>query len=171
MSEESETGDDAFEIGEASEADLPELLPLMRGYCNFYGTKPTDEGIEAMARALIGGDGVVFEARPASGDGPIAGFATSAIKWSMLRGARVALLDDLFVDSDARGKGLADRLILACADWGRARDAVGLEWQTGLDNERAKKVYERLGAKPSRWLDYELELGDVPGRSVWKHQG
>jgi GNAT superfamily N-acetyltransferase len=86
----------------------------------------------------------------------------------MLRGARVALLDDLFVDPAARGSRLADRLIEACADWGRGRGAVALEWQTALDNERAQAVYERVGAKPSRWLDYELELTDAPGREAWK---
>jgi GNAT superfamily N-acetyltransferase len=119
-----------------------------------------------MARALIGGEGVVFAAR--RGEEPIAAFATCALKWSMLRGARVAILDDLFVDPAARGGGLADRLIQACADWGRAREAVALDWQTALDNERAQAVYERVGAKASRWLDYELELTDVPGRSAWK---
>jgi hypothetical protein len=45
---------------------------------------------------------------------------------------------------------------------------VALDWQTALDNERAQAVYERIGAKPSRWLDYELELSDVPGREAWK---
>jgi GNAT superfamily N-acetyltransferase len=158
-----------YEIAKAGEADIPELLPLMRAYCDFYGTDPPDTGIEAMARALVGGEGVVFAARSRSE--PIAGFATSAIKWSMLRGGRVALLDDLFVDPAARGAGLADRLIDACADWGRAHDAVALEWQTALDNERAKAVYERVGAKASRWLDYELELTDKPGRAIWKGRG
>jgi GNAT superfamily N-acetyltransferase len=158
---------EGYEIFEAGDGDLPELLPLMRGYCDFYGTDPPDDGIEAMA--LFGGDGVVFAARR-EGE-PIAGFATSAIKWSMLRGARVALLDDLFVDPGARGHGVADRLIEACADWGRARDAVSLEWQTALDNERAKAVYDRIGATPTRWIDYELELTDAPGRANWKGKG
>lgn len=154
----------------ATEDDLAEVLPLMRAYCDFYGTEPSDEGIEAMARALIGGAGIVFAGRIGAGE-PIAGFATSAVKWSMLRGARVALLDDLFVDPAARGSGLADRLIAACAEWGRGRGAVSLEWQTALDNERAKAVYERIGAKASRWLDYELELTDAPGRAIWKGGG
>jgi len=159
------------DVYEAGEADLPELRPLMRGYCDFYGVNPSDAGIEAMARALIGGEGVVFAARSTSDSadpGPIAGFATCALKWSMLRGARVAILDDLFVDPESRGGGLADRLIEACAEWGRARDAVALDWQTALDNERAQAVYARVGAKPSRWLDYELELADAPGRDAWK---
>ncbi len=158
-----------FEVFAATEADVPQLLPLMRAYCDFYGVDPPGEGIEAMARALIGGEGVVFATR--RGDEPLVGFATLALKWSMLRGARVGILDDLFVDPAARGTGLADRLIEACADWARARDAVALDWQTALDNERAQKVYQRVGAKPSRWLDYELELADVPGRAAWKGGG
>jgi len=158
-----------LEVTEASAADIPELLPLMRGYCDFYGTDPPDSGIEAMARALIGGEGAVFKARR-PGE-PITGFATSAIKWSMLRGARVGILDDLFVDPAARGQGIADRLIDACAQWALSRDAVALEWQTALDNDRAKSVYDRIGAKSSRWLDYELELTDAPGRAIWKGKG
>ncbi len=158
-----------YEIVVATDDDFPELLPLMRGYCDFYGTEPSDSSIEAMTRALVGGEGIVFAARKEGA--PLAGFATSAIKWSMLRGGRVGLLDDLFVDPAARGLGLADRLIEACADWARSHDAVALEWQTALDNERAKAVYDRLGAKASRWLDYELELTESPGRAAWKGKG
>ena len=159
-----------IEITEALERDVPDLLPLMRGYCDFYGTNPPDSGLEEMARSLIGGDGVVFAARDA-GASRITGFATSAIKWSMLRGARVALLDDLFVDPSERGKRIGERLIDACSEWGRARGAVALEWQTALDNEVAQGLYDRIGAVPSRWLDYELELADVPGRAIWKGRG
>jgi GNAT superfamily N-acetyltransferase len=154
------------EILEATEDDLPELLPLMRAYCDFYGAAPADAGIERMARALIGGDGFVLLAR-APGERAV-GFATVDFRWSLLRGSRVATLEDLLVDPGSRGLGLADRLIAACAERSRDAGAAALEWQTALDNERAKAVYERVGAKPSRWLDYELELGDVPGREGWK---
>ena len=40
-------------IREATEADLPALMPLLRGYCDFYESNPTDEGLEAMARSVI----------------------------------------------------------------------------------------------------------------------
>ena len=157
---------DAIEIVEAGTADLPELLPLMRAYCDFYGTDPPADGIEEMARALIEGEGFVLLARTAGE--PAVGFATVDLRWSLLRGSRVATLEDLLIDPGSRGRGIADRLIEACADRARGRGAVALEWQTALDNERAKAVYERVGAKPSRWLDYELELTDVPGREAWK---
>jgi GNAT superfamily N-acetyltransferase len=157
------------EIVEASEADLAELLPLMRAYCEFYGANPADAGMEEMARALIGGEGFVLLAR-AQGEQAV-GFATVDFRWSLLRGSRVATLEDLLVVPDQRGLGLADRLIEACADRARQAGAAALEWQTALDNDRAKAVYERVGAKSSRWLDYELELTDVPGREGWKGAG
>ncbi len=153
-------------IVEASEEDLPELLPLMRAYCDFYGASPPETGMEEMARALIGGEGFVLLAR-ADGE-PAVGFATVDYRWSLLRGARVATLEDLLVDPGSRGLGLADRLIEACADRASEAGAVSLEWQTALDNQRAQAVYDRVGAKPSRWLDYELELTDVPGREGWR---
>jgi GNAT superfamily N-acetyltransferase len=157
------------EIVDAGEADLPELLPLMRAYCDFYGASPPDAGIEEMARALIRGEGFVLLAR-APGERAV-GFATVDFRWSLLRGSRVATLEDLLVDRESRGLGIADRLIEACAERARAQGAAALEWQTALDNERAKAVYDRVGAKASRWLDYELELTDAPGRQGWTGAG
>ena len=34
-------------------ADLPELLPLVRAYCDFYEVDPTDDALLAVSRALI----------------------------------------------------------------------------------------------------------------------
>ncbi len=67
-------------------------------------------------------------------------------------------MEDLFVDPSARGKGVADGLIAACADRCRERGAPVLEWVTAPDNERAQKVYERQGAEAETWLEYELVL-------------
>jgi GNAT superfamily N-acetyltransferase len=155
-----------YEIVEATEEDLPELLPLMRAYCDFYGASPPESGMEEMARSLIGGGGFVLLARR-PGERAV-GFATVDYRWSLLRGSRVATLEDLLVEPDSRGQGLAERLIEACAERARATGAMALEWQTALDNQRAQAVYERVGAKPSRWLDYELDLADVPGRAGWR---
>ena len=40
-------------IATVTEADLAELLPLMRGYCEFYEVAPSDEALLAMSRELI----------------------------------------------------------------------------------------------------------------------
>ena len=38
-------------ISVVSEADLEDLLPLMRGYCDFYEAAPSDEALLALSRA------------------------------------------------------------------------------------------------------------------------
>jgi hypothetical protein len=41
------------DIAPVGAGDLADLLPLMRGYCEFYGVAPTDEALLAVARTLI----------------------------------------------------------------------------------------------------------------------
>ena len=66
-------------------------------------------------------------------------------------------MNDLFVAPEARGGGVAEALIEACRAAARARGATRITWQTALDNERAQAVYDRVGGRRSRWLDYDLE--------------
>jgi GNAT superfamily N-acetyltransferase len=146
-------------IEPANEGDVAALLPLMRGYCEFYESDPPDEGLERMARALIAApdrDGLLLVAR--DGEGVPVGFAAVGWKWSSLRGARVAILEDLFVAPEHRGKRIAADLIRACADRVRELGAPSMLWVTALNNHRAQAAYERTGATAERWLEYELEL-------------
>ncbi len=146
-------------IARVREVDLPDLLPLMRGYCDFYEVDPPDDALLAMARELIGDpdkEGVQLIARAA--DGRAVGFATVFWLWSTLSASRIGLMNDLFVDPAARGTGLAERLIESCRDECRARGATSLTWQTAKDNLGAQAVYERVGGRRSEWLDYSLAL-------------
>ena len=49
-------------------------------------------------------------------------------------------------------------LIEACAAACRQRGVDRLTWQTALDNATAQALYDSVGARRSRWLDYALEL-------------
>ena len=86
------------------------------------------------------------------------GFAHNQWKWSSLRGARVVVMDDLFVAERARGAGHADALIEAVADVARGHGAPLISWFTMPDNKRAHKVYDRVGGRAETLLEYELEL-------------
>lgn len=151
-------------IATVIEADLPELLPLMRGYCDFYEVDPPDDALLAMSRTLISDpelEGVQLIARDV--DGRAVGFATLFWSWTTLSASRLGVMNDLFVAGDARGSGIADALIEACAERCRERGARSLEWQTAHDNARARAVYERVGAtRDERWLDYSLEVLSAP---------
>jgi GNAT superfamily N-acetyltransferase len=148
---------DGVEIRSGKPEDAEALLPLMRGYCDFYEVSPSDEDLGELARTVSGDpeQGALFVAE--EGGAPI-GFAIMDWKWASTAGGRVGHLEDLFVSADARGKGVADALIARCADKCRELGARKLGWTTATDNHRAQKVYDRSGAEGTAWLEYELEL-------------
>ncbi len=146
-----------MKITTVAEADLDDLLPLMRGYCDFYETSPPDDALVAMSRALIADpqlEGAQFIAR--SDDGTPLGFATVFWMWSTTRAARIGVMNDLFVAKEARGRGVGEALIARCLDLVRERGADLLQWQTALDNHTAQSLYDRIGGEREQWLDYSL---------------
>jgi GNAT superfamily N-acetyltransferase len=145
-------------------ADLPELLPLLRAYCDFYQVAPSDQALLGLSRALLADperEGLQLLARDDAGDA--VGFASVFWTWQTLAAARVGVMNDLFVAAKARGSGVADGLIAACQEQCRAHGATRLVWQTAHDNRRAQAVYERIGAvRDDRWLDYWLPVEPGP---------
>ena len=141
-----------------AEADLEELLPLLRGYCDFYEVDPSDDALLAVSRALIADperEGLQLIARDADG------------KRGRLRDGLLDLADAQRGAPRrherpvrrARGArhGLADRLIAACRERAADHGAAELAWQTAKDNHRAQAVYDRIGGSRSdHWLDYSL---------------
>jgi GNAT superfamily N-acetyltransferase len=139
--------------------DFVDLLPLVRAYCDFYEVSPTDEALLALSEALVADpvhEGLQLIARGARSE-PL-GFATLYWTWSTARAARIGVMNDLFVAPEARGLRVGERLIEACREQCRARGAVSLGWQTALDNDRAQRLYDRLGGMRERWLDYTLPV-------------
>ena len=148
-----------MKIERVRDGDLADLLPLMRGYSDFYEVEPSDERLLWLSRELLAAPedrGLQLIAR--GDDGRAIGFATIYWMFSTSQAARIAIMNDLFVSSGARGRGVADALIMACAEVARERGAAELAWQTAKDNLRAQKVYERVGADREEWLDYSLPL-------------
>lgn len=144
-------------IGRVTQADLGELLPLMRAYCDFYAVAPSDEALLGLSRALIADperEGVQLLAR----DGGAVGFATIFWSWATTSAERIGVMNDLFVAPEARGKGVAETLIEACRAECAAHGAGKLTWQTAPDNATAMKLYDRIGAVREQWVDYWLPV-------------
>ena len=142
--------------------DMPLLMPMLRAYCDFYEVDPRDDRLVALCRALIDspGEGVQLIARaiePDGATGPPVGFATVYWTWQTLDAARIGVMNDLFVTSEARGAGVGRQLIEACRAACRKKGAAKLVWETALDNERAQRLYDSMGAESSRWLSYEID--------------
>jgi len=97
-------------IAPVRNADVAELLPLMRDYCDFYEVGPSDAGLVAMSRALIADperEGLQLIAR--GDDGSAIGFSTIFWSWSTLNASRIGVMNDLFVTPasarNRRGRG------------------------------------------------------------------
>jgi len=145
-------------VSTVGEADLGELLPLLRAYADFYEVSPSDEALLELARALIDDperEGMQFLAR--DGEGRAIGFATVYWLWSTTSATRIGLMNDLFVAPEGRGSGAAEALIERCRAACRERGASKLTWQTAKDNARAQAVYDRIGGEREEWLDYSLK--------------
>jgi GNAT superfamily N-acetyltransferase len=137
-------------------SDLPELMPMLRAYCDFYEVDPSDERLATLANALIENpdEGVQLIAR---GDGAPLGFATIFWTWQTLYGARVGVLNDLYVNAAARGSGTGRALIERGLQLCRERGAEKLVWETAPDNATSQRLYDGIGATKSTWLSYELD--------------
>lgn len=143
-----------YSIEPVGAKDLADLLPLMRSYCQFYDVSPADTALLALATALIADaerEGLQLIARDSAGRA--LGFATIFWTWSTTDACRIGVMNDLFVIEDARGHGLAPRLIAACRSQCSRHGARRLTWQTAPDNARARALYERIGATREEWVD------------------
>ena len=146
--------------------DLDALLTLMRAYCDFYESTPSNQALLELSRALIADpqrDGVQLIARDRRST-PV-GFATIFWSWSTTEASRIGVMNDLYVAPEERGSGLAERLILACVERCEQRGVTALEWQTAPENLRAQAVYERVDAVREQWLTYTI---GVPRDDGWR---
>ncbi|ALN92732.1 GNAT family N-acetyltransferase [Lysobacter gummosus] len=136
-------------VRRASSADLDLLAPLFDRYRHFY----TQRFDEAVSRAFIGerlqrGDSVLLLAALDGSDG--AGFTQLYPTFSSVRAARVWVLNDLFVEPQARRRGVAQALLDAAADFARTDGAARLELETNHDNLTAQALYDAAG-----WQRYD----------------
>ncbi|MGZ8801123.1 MAG: N-acetyltransferase family protein [Mycobacterium sp.] len=147
-------------ISVVGEADLPELMTMLRSYCEFYRVDPSDEKLAGLSRALIArpDEGLQLIAREGAGTaGTPVGFATIFWTWQTLYAARVGVLNDLFVTPQSRGAGTGRALIARCLQLCHDRGAEKLVWETAPDNVSAQRLYDGIGAEKSIWVTYELD--------------
>ncbi|MGB1049333.1 MAG: GNAT family N-acetyltransferase [Rhodothermales bacterium] len=141
-----------FLVHRASPSDLDTVSSLFDAYRVFYEqSSDIASARRFMQERLTKQDSVVFLALNHDGKG--LGFTQLYPLFSSVRMRSIWLLNDLFVDKDARRMGVAHALMEHARDFARASGAAGLELATAKDNESAKSVYHDLGWK----LDTEFD--------------
>ena len=146
-------------VSPALDEDLLALLPLFAGYQRFYEAEPDDARNRSFFARFIapGDDGALLMARDEDTGEPL-GFATLYWTFSSTSAREVALMNDLFVVEQARGRGVGRALVDAAAQAARERGLGVMTWMTAPDNTTAHRLYDATGATATPWLEYELEL-------------
>lgn len=145
-------------IRRATLDDLDRLLPLVRGYREFYKQRH-DATIERqfMQRHLSDGTSIVFLALDDAGEA--IGFTQLFETFSTVHLSSTLVLEDLFVTPDARGNGAASALLDAALGYARESGASGMFLETAMDNTTAQRVYERNGwSREARFYKFNAPL-------------
>nr|WP_298929892.1 GNAT family N-acetyltransferase [uncultured Allomuricauda sp.] len=124
--------------------DIPNLAKLFEEYRVFYGEESNLE----LAASFIGqriknGESIVFIGENA--DNQIVGFAQLYPLFSSTRLKKIWLLNDLFVDSNFRGRGISKNLLDCAKDLCRETGACELTLETQRNNIIANRLYKKTG--------------------------
>ena len=132
----------ALSLRPAGADDLPALMDMLM---HFYAEDriPLDaprvrRGLDQlMADASLGA--VLF----AEAQGVRVGYLVLGWCFSIEQGGRHVLIDELYLEPSARGRGLGAALLAAACDWARGRGAEVVRLEVNRHNPRAKALYLR----------------------------
>ncbi|MSV30355.1 MAG: GNAT family N-acetyltransferase [Bryobacterales bacterium] len=144
-------------VNRATMADLDCLVPLFDEYRRFYRQPADPEGARRfLSERMENGQSVIFLAF----DGAVAlGFTQLYPSFSSGAMAPVLILNDLFVASQSRRRGVGSALLRTAAHYGRSAGAIRLVLSTEIANTTAQSLYERTGWKRDTvFCVYQLAL-------------
>jgi GNAT superfamily N-acetyltransferase len=141
-------------IAALAAADHSRWLELARGYKAFYQTAVTDAEYARAWQRLLANDRVW--GLGAHLGGKLVGI-THYLFHTGTWNDQVCYLQDLLVDPELRGRGVARALIEAVATEARGRGAEKLYWLTQTHNTNARALYDKV-AKYNDFIRYDYPL-------------
>jgi GNAT superfamily N-acetyltransferase len=126
-------------------ADEVQWLKLFRDYIDFYETSVPDDVIALTWKRLLGDDDSMVGLIATDDAGRVLGIAALVFHRSTWSPTWYCYLEDLFVDPEARGRGVGRALIQATYAEADRRGATRTYWATQEKNAMARKLYDRLG--------------------------
>ncbi|MGI4858260.1 MAG: GNAT family N-acetyltransferase [Janthinobacterium lividum] len=147
----------ALAIRPAGESDHGRWLDLWQQYCQFYET-PLGDDVTAHTWARIVTPGEPIHALIAMDDaGRALGICNYVCHPNTWSSRQTCYLEDLYVSPDARRQGVAQALIAALAELGRAQHWLRIYWITHDDNAPARALYDRVATNTGH-TRYEIAL-------------
>jgi GNAT superfamily N-acetyltransferase len=129
----------------ASAADIPQLVPLVRGYWEFERIEGFDAARTSALLAQLCAQPALGSAWVAESGGELVGYLVTVSVLSLEHQGLMAEIDEFFVEARARGRGAGAALLAALEAALAAEGCVRLQLQIGNRNHRGRAFYERAG--------------------------
>jgi len=145
------------EILRAGSEHVDLVAPLFDAYRRFYQQESNiSDAIKFLSDRISGDQSVIFLAlvkkKPS-------GFTQLYPSYTSVSMRKIWILNDLFVEKDARGLGVGKKLIKSATEFARQTGAKKLTLATARDNIPAQKLYDGSGwSKQDSFLHYDFDI-------------
>jgi GNAT superfamily N-acetyltransferase len=129
---------------------------LWEGYQAFYRATVSAEAT-AKTWSRILDPTSLMDALVAEVDGQVVGICNYLFHDNTWSTQPICYLEDLYVDPAARGGGAARKLILACAEKAKEKNAFCVYWHTQEYNAAARSLYDTITPRTS-FIVYGMNL-------------
>ncbi|OCA81270.1 GNAT family N-acetyltransferase [Pseudobacillus wudalianchiensis] len=146
-----------MDVYQATQEDLNEVAELFNSYRIFYEQPSDMEAAKRFIRErLEKKESVIFVAVE---EDKYMGFTQLYPSFSSVSMKRVWILNDLYVTTESRNKGVGRKLLHAAKQFAKETEAKGLTLQTAVDNTTAQHLYESDGwVKDEAFFYYERSV-------------
>ncbi len=157
-----EDGDGALRIRPLTPPDVPALLELIDALADYEHLARPDAGARERLSQDAFADPPRFRALLAELAGRAVAYAVYFFTYSTFLARPTLYVEDVFVRSEARGRGVGRALLEALAREAVRHGCGRMEWQVLSWNEPAIGFYERLGARRlAEWQPFRLEGDEI----------
>lgn len=141
-------------IRQATITDLDQLSILFAQYREFYKQSYDPAASKKFLEERISKEeSVVFVA---TDNNEFAGFTQLYPSFSSVGMKRIWILNDLFVSTSHRQKGIAQALINQVIEYAKATARSKVVLSTAYTNVNAQKLYEKIGFVKEAFFNYEI---------------
>lgn len=146
-----------MEVYQATMEDLEGVSNLFNLYRLFYQKTSDLKGARAYIKErLENKDSVIFVVKNKQ---EYVGFTQLYPIFSSISMERAWILNDLYVEAEARKQGIGEMLLQKVKDYAIETGAKSISLSTAPDNYSAQRLYEKNGyTRDSQFYQYELSL-------------